>query len=136
MSAAARIKPVMNDDTAWWWQQAAAGHLAIQRCLSCKTLRHPPRPMCGDCHSEDWDFIHARGTGRVCSYTVLHHPQFPGYDYPLIIVLVDLDEGTRFTAELVDCAVADVKFDMPVQVRVREQDGVHLPVFAPLGAAS
>ncbi len=133
---ATRIKPTMNADTEWWWQQAAAGRLAIQRCCSCQTLRHPPRPMCGECRSMDWDFIHACGDGEICSYTVLHHPQFPGYEYPLIIVLVDLVEGTRFTAELVDCEPADVTFGMPVTMTIKEDpDGFRLPVFRPVGVA-
>ncbi len=88
-----RIKPPMGLDNAWWWQMADEGKLGIQRCLGCRTLRHPPRPMCGDCHSLDWDAVESSGKGSICSYTVLHHPQFPGYDYPLIIVLVDLAGG-------------------------------------------
>ena len=47
------------------------------------SLRHPPRPMCGACQSTEWDSVPAKGGGTVYSYTVLHHPKFPGYDYPL-----------------------------------------------------
>jgi uncharacterized OB-fold protein len=93
-----RIKPPMAHDNGWWWEQAANGVLAIQRCKKCQTLRHPPRPMCSECRSLEWDFVAAGGKGTVTSYTTLYHPQFPGYEYPLIIVLVDLEEGTRITA--------------------------------------
>ncbi len=134
MSEVSRIKPTLGIDTEWWWQQAAAGHLAIQRCKACDRLRHPPRPMCGDCRSEEWDFIHSSGRGTVCSYTVLHHPRFPGYEYPLIIVLIDLEEGTRFTAQLIDCEPGQVRFDMPVEMLIQEDpDGFRIPVFRPVG---
>ncbi len=111
---------------------AANGKLGIQRCKNCQTLRHPPRPMCGECHSLEWDAVEASGEGTVCSFTVLHHPQFPGYEYPLIIVLVDLEEGTRLTSQLVDCDPSAVQFAMKVEMVIHEDpDGFKLPVFKP-----
>lgn len=110
--------------------------LGIQRCVGCQTLRHPPRPMCGHCNSLQWDAVEASGKGVICSYTILRHPQFPGYDYPLIIVLVDLEEGTRITSQLVGCSPQEVDFDLPVQMRIHQDpDGFKLPVFELAGGA-
>jgi len=131
---AGRIKPPLGHDNAWWWEMADEGKLGIQRCKDCGALRHPPSPMCGKCQSLDWEAIESTGTGTICSFTVLRHPQFPGYDYPLIIVLIDLEEGTRITSQLVDCAPEAVEFGMPVQMRIQEDpDGFKLPVFVPAG---
>ncbi len=130
LADASRIKPPLNPDNAWWWEMADAGKLGIQRCSACQTLRHPPRPMCGECRSLEWEAVEASGRGTICSYTVLTYPQFPGYQYPLIIVLVDLEEGTRLTSQLVDCDPADVDFDLPVQMSIQQDpDGFKLPVF-------
>lgn len=130
MSEAARIKPPLGQDNAWWWEMAGQGKLGIQRCLGCQSLRHPPRPMCGACHSQEWDAMEASGFGTICSYTVLTHPQFPGYNYPLIIVLVDLEEGTRLTSQLVGCEPEDVDFGLPVEMLIQEDpDGFKIPVF-------
>lgn len=134
---ASRIKPPLGHDNAWWWEMADEGKLGIQRCSNCGTLRHPPRPMCGDCRSLAWEAIEASGRGTVCSFTVLRHPQFPGYRYPLIIVLVDLAEGTRLTSQLADCDPEAVTFGMPVTMRIHEDpDGFRLPVFVPAEAAT
>ncbi len=130
MAQGHRIKPPLGHDNAWWWDLAAEGKLGIQRCRGCNTLRHPPRPMCGECHSLAWDAVTASGRGTICSYTVLTHPQFPGYDYPLVIILVDLEEGTRFTSQLVDCEPEAVDFGLPVEMVIQEDpDGFKLPVF-------
>ena len=132
MSKPGRIKPPMGPDNAWWWEQAARGTLAIQRCTGCQALRHPPRPMCSGCRSLDWDFIESTGKGRVISYTVIHHPQFPGYEYPLTIVLVDLQEGTRLLAQLVECEPDTTEFGMAVEIQIHEDDdGFKIPVFRP-----
>ena len=131
---ATRIKPPLGHDNAWWWDMAAEGKLGIQRCTQCQTLRHPPRPMCGECRSLEWDAVEASGNGTICSFTVLRHPQFPGYEYPLIIILVDLEEGTRLTSQLVDCEPEDVEFGMPVTMKIHEDpDGFKIPVFVPAG---
>ena len=132
MTITGRIKPPMGHDNGWWWQRAAEGVLAIQRCAKCGTLRHPPRPMCSECRTLEWDHVAASGRGTVASYTVLYHPRFPGYEYPLIIVLVDLDEGVRITAEPKDCAPEDVRFGMTVTAFIHEDpDGFRLPMFRP-----
>jgi uncharacterized OB-fold protein len=130
VAGASRIKPPLGHDNAWWWEMAAEGRLGIQRCRGCNILRHPPRPMCGECRSMEWDAVEASWRGTICSYTVLTHPRFPGYDYPLIIILVDLEEGTRFTSQLVDCEPDEVDFGLPVEMVIHQDpDGFRLPVF-------
>ncbi|MFT4613007.1 MAG: putative OB-fold protein [Bacteroidia bacterium] len=120
----------MGLDNAWWWEMADEGKLGIQRCLGCNTLRHPPRPMCNLCHSLAWDAVESSGKGTICSYTILTHPKFPGYDYPLVIILVDLKEGTRVTSQLVDCSPDQVDFDLAVEMIIQtDPDGFSLPVF-------
>ena len=132
MSDSPRMKPPQGHDNSWWWDMANEGKLGIQRCLGCQALRHPPRPMCGDCHSLEWDAVEASGKGSICSFTVLHHPEFPGFDYPLIIILVDLEEGTRVTSQLLDCDPVDVDFGMAVEMVMHEDpDGFKLPMFTP-----
>ncbi len=134
---ATRIKPPLGHDNAWWWEMAAEGKLGIQCCSQCQTLRHPPRPMCHVCNSTEWHVVEASGRGTLNSFTVLRHPQFPGYEYPLIIVLIDLEEGTRLTSQLADCEPEDVSFGMPVIMKIHEDaDGFKLPVFVPEGGVA
>lgn len=127
-----RLRPPRGHDNAWWWDALAKGELPIQRCKACGVLRHPPRPMCGACQSVEWDHVPAKGGGTVYSYTVLHHPKFPGYDYPLVCAVIELDEGTRIVSNVVDCAPEDVKIGMRVQVSVEAvDDKLTLPLFRP-----
>ena len=136
MSQTMRIRPPQGHDNSWWWEMAAAGQLGIQRCQHCQTLRHPPTPMCNQCHSTAWDTVASCGRGTVCSFTVLRYPEFPGYRYPLIIVLIDLQEGTRIVSQLLDCEPDAVRFGMAVELRIHEDpDGFKLPMFVPAPAA-
>src|SRR5262245_41403112 len=132
MPEPSRIKPPLGPDNAWRWEEAAQGRFALQRCSGCGKLRHPPRPMCDACRSMKWDSLAACGRATLHSFTVIHHPRFPGYAYPIVIALVDLEEGERALSELVDCAREAVRIGMPLQMTFRaDADGFRLPVFRP-----
>jgi uncharacterized OB-fold protein len=128
-----RLKPPMGHDNGWWWREVAERHhLPLQRCTGCGKLRHPPRPMCDRCGSLAWDSIAASGRGTLHSYTVIHYPQFPGYEFPIVAALVDLEEGERILSNLVDCDPARVHIGMRVQCFIhRDPDGFALPLFRP-----
>jgi 3-oxo-4,17-pregnadiene-20-carboxyl-CoA hydratase alpha subunit len=127
-----RLRAPRGHDNAWWWDAIERGELPIQRCRACGVLRHPPRPMCGACQSTEWDSVPAKGGGTVYSYTVLHHPKFPGYDYPLVCAVVELDEGTRIVSNVVGCDPAEVRIGMAVQLSLDAvDDTMRLPLFRP-----
>jgi uncharacterized OB-fold protein/acyl dehydratase len=127
-----RPRPPLGHDNAWWWEAIGKGVLPIQRCKDCGTLRHPPRPMCGKCQSTEWDSIEASGKGTVYSYVVLHHPQFPGFDYPLVAAVIDLAEGTRLVSNVVGVDPVAVRVGMPVQLSIEAVDeNLKLPLFRP-----
>jgi uncharacterized OB-fold protein len=125
-----RPAPVLTEDNQLFWDAAAQGRLVAQRCRGCGRLHHPPRPMCPDCHSLEREVVELAGVGRVYSYAVLHHPRNPRFDYPLVAVLVDLDEGIRVVSNLVGVEPADVRIGMPVRVAFAPAaDDTAVPVF-------
>lgn len=119
MSTAPR--PFILQFTQFWWEAAAEGRLVIQRCTACATLRHPPAPACAACLCFDWDAVTASGRATVHSFTVSHHPQHPSFDYPLVIALVTLEEGTRLVVSC-DIPRERISIGMPVQVGFRTDE--------------
>jgi uncharacterized OB-fold protein/acyl dehydratase len=129
-----RIPPLLGKDNGWWWEQGvAAGEILIQKCSACGALRHPPRPMCPECQSTEWGSVPSAGSGSVHSFVVMHHPPMPGYDFPAAIGLIDLDEGTRLVAPILDCAFEEIHIGMKVEASVEELGGVKMPVFRRAG---
>lgn len=129
---ARRPRPAVNQDNAFWFEAAKEHRLVIQRCAACESLRHPPGPCCPVCGSFEWDTIDSAGEGTVYSYVVAHHPRHPAFDYPLVIALIELAEGTRLTANLTGVEPADVEIGMPVSLEWLDADpDLSLPVFRP-----
>jgi uncharacterized OB-fold protein/acyl dehydratase len=127
-----RPRPALTQDNGWWFEACRRHRLLIQRCLSCGTLRHPAEPRCGQCQSPEWDTVPATGRGTVYSYVVNHYPQVPAFDYPLVVGLIELDEGTRLVANIVGLPPGDVVIGMPVEVEFVDHDeDLTLPAFHP-----
>jgi uncharacterized protein len=127
-----RPAPILTEDNHSFWDAAREHRLVTQECRGCGRLRHPPRPMCPYCHSLDCKIVDLDGEGVVYSYAILHHPQNPAFEYPVIAALVDLAEGVRVVSNLVDTDPAEVAIGMPVTVDYRptRHEGV-VPVFKP-----
>ena len=129
-AAPRRPRPPINRDNAFFWEGVEAGELRIQRCAGCGALRHPPRPMCGSCQSTDFDFVVSTGRGTIYSYAVHHHPALPGIELPLVVILVELEEGVRLVSSLDAASPEAVAIGLQVEVVFREVDGdLTLPLF-------
>jgi uncharacterized OB-fold protein len=127
-----RPGPILTDDNLAFWEAAREARLVAQQCRDCGRLRHPPRPMCPACHSLQWQVVDLAGTGVVYSYSILHHPQHPFFSYPVIAVLVNLDEGVRILSNLVGVEPSGPFIGMAVEVAYEPTtDDMLVPVFRP-----
>ncbi|MEB8339591.1 bifunctional MaoC family dehydratase N-terminal/OB-fold nucleic acid binding domain-containing protein [Streptomyces endophyticus] len=132
---APRPRPAVNRDNAFWFEGAREHRLLIQRCASCAALRHPPGPCCPACGSVEWDTVESAGRGEVYSFVVNHHPRHPAFDFPHVVAVVALEEGTRLIANLTGVKPEDVTVGMRVVLDWLDADpDLTLPVFRPADA--
>jgi uncharacterized OB-fold protein len=124
------IRPMIGRDSQFFWDGTTAGELRIQTCNSCDALRFPPGPACPDCGALDRGHVVAAGTGTVFSYVVHRYPPIPGKELPVVIALIDLDEGVRMVGEVVDVADDEIEIGMPLRVDYRRiDDELTLPIW-------
>jgi uncharacterized protein len=131
----AAIRPMKNRDSAFFWDGTVEGELRIPRCNACGALRFPPGPSCPECGAFDRGYVVASGRGTVFSYVVHRHPPVPGKELPIVIALIDLEEGVRMVGEVVDAVPdsgqdAEIEIGMPLQVDFRRvDDDLSLPIW-------
>jgi uncharacterized OB-fold protein len=124
------IRPMMGRDSQFFWDGTAAGELRIQKCNACDALRFPPGPTCVECGKFDRGHVVSAGTGTVFSYVVHRYPPVPGKELPIVIALVDLDEGVRMVGEVVDVADDEIEIGMRLRVDYRRiDDELTLPIW-------
>ena len=129
--------PEISDAMRPFFEAARAHRLVIQRCRQCGTCRFPARQLCSRCLGGEADWVPASGRGVVFSFGVVHqvyHPAFTA-EVQYAVVVIELEEGVRMTANLLDCPLDAVRIDLPVEVCFEERTPeVSLPQFRPLRA--
>jgi len=90
--------------------------------------------MCPECNSWNTEWVKASGRGKVYSWMVAFQPFHPAFfgDVPYAVVMVELEEGVRLTANMVDCKPDDLYIGMPVEVVFDDvTEEITLPKFRP-----
>ena len=125
-----RTLPPTTALTEPYWEGCRVGELRLQQCRSCERFQFYPRVFCSHCGHDQLDWRVVSGSGRVASFSVVHRPVSKAYPAPLVVALVDLDEGPRMMSSIVDCEPESVAVGAPVQVSFEAwSDEFSMPVF-------
>ena len=124
--------------SAPFWQACREGVLKIQRCKACATHVYYPAYMCPTCSSLDLDWVVVSGRATVYSRTRIEEPvsAASGTREPLIVALVELDEGPVMMTNIVGPDADGVEIGEAVEVTFQPvSDEISLPVFVRKGGA-
>lgn len=137
--AAERPLPDTRNAGAAYWKAAARGQLSLPWCKTCGQAFWYPRWHCPGCGGENLEWTRARGTGRVYTFTVVRQSGDPYFKtrVPFVVAMIELDEGPRLMANVIDCAPESVRIGMAVSVAFEPVSAeVAIPVFRPVGPAA
>jgi uncharacterized OB-fold protein len=111
-------RPESRGLTAPFWEATKRHELVCQRCRQCSKWIFYPREQCPTCFSTDLEWAGLSGQGRVFAFTIVQQPAHRAFepDVPYAYAIVQLDEGVRMPTNIVDCALEDIRVDMPVSV--------------------
>ena len=129
------LTPLPTPDTAPYWEGAAAGELRIQQCTSCTKYYFYPRPFCPNFGSAEVEWRVTSGRASLVSYVINHRP-VPPSDEPLVIALVQLEEGPRMMTNVVgvEPLPENLPLDLPLRVTFEQRGEYSIPVFTPAEA--
>jgi hypothetical protein len=130
-----RPLPRPNPTAAPFFAAARERRLLLPRCPRDGFFFYP-RSRCPRCLGADWEWREASGRGVLHSFTVDRAGHLPGLRHlvPYAIAIVELAEGPRMTARLVDCDVDALAVGQPVEARYEDAGPVTLVHFAPCEA--
>ena len=113
-----KLVPEINDTNRLYWEGTALGELRVATCPSCAAKFRMNHAWCPQCGESDLAWQKTAGTGVVTNYTVIHTPPYEAYadSVPYALALVELDEGVRMMANIVDCDPLSVDIGMRVAV--------------------
>ncbi len=129
-----RYLPVIYPEELPFWEGARNRQLKLQRCGACGKAWYPIGPACPYCFSMKWDWSLMSGAGTLHNYVVYHKAWTKWFEsrVPYAVVQVQLAEGPRLTANLLDCEVKDIRIGMPVEAAYEDiTDEITLVQFRP-----
>ena len=127
-----RPLPVPTPTSQPFFDAARKGELRLQRCPRDGFFYYP-RSHCPRCLGTDWSWQATSGRGTVHAFTVDrvgHDPAQRGH-LPLVIAVIELEQGPRMTANLVGCEAEAVRVGMPVEASFEDVDDTTLVRFRP-----
>jgi uncharacterized OB-fold protein len=104
-------------DTKPFWDGVRQGKLLVQYCTEAKKFQYYPRPVSIYTGRRTLEWREVSGKGSIYAFTVVRIPG-PGLEgrLPLCVVTVELDEGVRMIANVLDCAPEDLAIGKRVKL--------------------
>jgi hypothetical protein len=119
--------PRRDPESAPYWEAAARGVLLLKRCRSCGKTHYFPRPLCPFCMSAETEWIEARGSGEIYSFSVMRRAT-----PPYALAYVTLDEGVRVLTNIVQCDFDAIRIGQRVMlVFEASENGSPIAMFRP-----
>lgn len=131
-AAPAKFSPSPTGETQAYWDATRQGRLEVPRCLDCRRPFFYPRSSCPRCGSERLEQLVCTGRARLLSYVVSHRPA-PGFEGPVVIAIVELEEGPRMMTNIVGVPPDPdaLPLDLPLTVLFEQRGDLAVPVFTP-----
>ncbi len=103
-----------------WRTRRSHYWVRASKCKSCGKLAWPPRARCPYCGSKDVEEIELSGKGKLVEYSVAYHvPEGLEHQAPLIVGVVELEEGIRIPCVITDADPDDLSPGMTVEAVTR-----------------
>ena len=104
-----------------WRNQPQRYRLEAARCAACDRVAFPPRPICAGCGGRDFQNHQLPMTGHIVTFTIQHvaGAQFAD-DTPFAVGIIEMDDGTRLTAQIADIPLQDLAIGRRIRLAFRK----------------
>ena len=91
------------------------GKLMSGKCKKCGKLHLPPRPMCDNCYSKDFEWTEISPHGKLLTYTIIHiaPSQFQEMA-PYAVGIVEFENGLKLPGMIRGVPMEQLKIGMPL----------------------
>ncbi|AEG19307.1 Zn-ribbon domain-containing OB-fold protein [Methanobacterium paludis] len=121
----------MKDIVRGWRHIQQRYNLIGSKCSQCGKVFFPKRVICPECRRRGKiEDIKLSGKGKIYTYSVINTPtdEFKTLA-PYVVAIIELEEGTKITSQIVDCDPDKIEIGDEVEVvfrkiRTEGDDGV------------
>jgi uncharacterized OB-fold protein len=94
---------------------ASQGKVMGGKCKKCGKIQFPPRPLCGNCFSIEFEWTEIPMKGKLLTYTVIHvaPAQFQSMA-PYAVGIVQFENGLKLPGMIKDVSLDQIKIGIPL----------------------
>ncbi|MCW8085130.1 Zn-ribbon domain-containing OB-fold protein [Sabulicella glaciei] len=115
--------PQESPDNKVYFDGCRAGKLILGKCNDTGKLFHYPRHVSPFTLSNNVEFVEAKGTGTIYSWSVARGKE------PFCVAYVQLDEGPIMLTNIIECDLDSLKCGQKVKVKFKDTEGAPVPMF-------
>lgn len=105
----------------YWREIPQRYRLEAAKCKKCGKTSFPPRLVCFGCGNKDFDTVRLSDKGKIVTFTTIRvAPTQFTEEAPYSIAIVELNDGVRITAQVVDCKPEDLEIGKSVKIVFRK----------------
>jgi len=89
------------------------GKLMAGKCVKCGKIHLPPRPLCNNCYSQEFEWVQVSGIGELVTYTVISIAPQQFQDLtPYAVGIVQLENGLKIPGMIQAVKQEELKIGM------------------------
>jgi uncharacterized OB-fold protein len=110
----------------YWREIPQRYRLEASKCKGCGRIYFPPRLICSECKSKEFEETKLKDQGKLLTYTVIRvaPSQFVNQS-PYAMGIVELDDGPKLLTQIADCEPDQLEIGMKLRLEFRkiQEDG-------------
>jgi len=110
----------------YWREMPQRYRLEAGKCKKCGRVFFPPRVICSECKSQEFEKHKLKDEGKLLTYTIIRvAPSQFADQVPYALGIVELEEKVRILTQMTDCDLDKISIGMKVKLEFRklQEDG-------------
>lgn len=100
-----------------FYKYLTEGKLMAGKCSRCGKIHLPPRPLCDNCFSNQFEWTEISGKGKLVTYTVIHiAPQQFQSLAPYAVGIVELENGLKIPGMITGATQDQLRIGMELAI--------------------
>lgn len=103
-------RPIPTPVSQPYWDALTDERIVVPHCVACDRSFFYARERCPRCLSDRIEWRQVTGAGTIYTYTIAPQPTAVMFadEVPQILAMIDLDDGVRLTATIVDATESEL----------------------------
>lgn len=105
----------------YWREIPQRYRLEAGKCKKCGKVYFPPRIICAECKSQEFETVNLQKEGKLLTYTIIRVAPSQFMDQaPYAMGVVELNDGVKILSQIADCDLDKLEIGQKVRIEFRK----------------